>query len=133
MRPQVLQHTEITSGPLPSPERFQAYEKTLPGSAERLLSMAERVQEDAGVARQQSIRKAAVGQWLGYSLGLLGICGPLVLAFLEKPLWSYAAAVTPLAAVIAIFLRVARSSRQSAERQVRLPAQLGGRSVDDQR
>ncbi|MBR5160652.1 MAG: DUF2335 domain-containing protein [Thermoguttaceae bacterium] len=33
------------SGPLPSPEDFERYEKTLPGAGERILSMAERQQQ----------------------------------------------------------------------------------------
>jgi uncharacterized membrane protein len=33
------------SGPIPSPESFAAYEKVLPGSADRIIGMAERIQQ----------------------------------------------------------------------------------------
>ena len=35
------QSFEVSAGPLPHPDFFQAYENTLPGAADRILAMAE--------------------------------------------------------------------------------------------
>lgn len=48
--------SEIYSGPIPSPESFEKYEKVLPGAADRILKMAERQQE-----HRMSLEKEAVG------------------------------------------------------------------------
>ena len=37
-----IAHSVSVSGPLPHPEFFQAYELTLPGAADRILTMAEK-------------------------------------------------------------------------------------------
>jgi len=36
-----LYYERYTSGPLPTPEAFQAYETVLPGAADRILGLAE--------------------------------------------------------------------------------------------
>ncbi len=42
---QVKAHFQQFSGPIPPPEMMRAYEDVLPGSADRILKMAEREQE----------------------------------------------------------------------------------------
>ena len=47
--PQVSQATAVMlaqSGPLPVAQQFEQYEKVLPGSAERILAMAEQEQQN---------------------------------------------------------------------------------------
>ncbi len=39
---EILEMQSMFSGPIPPPELFEAYEKVLPGSAERILALAER-------------------------------------------------------------------------------------------
>ena len=41
----VISHTEIFSGPLPSPRAFAKYNEVLPDAADRILRMAEKEQE----------------------------------------------------------------------------------------
>ncbi len=48
------------SGPIPPAEEFARYEKTYPGSADRLFTMAEREQEDTVSVRKWSLLAATV-------------------------------------------------------------------------
>lgn len=41
---EIIQQTSIFSGPIPSPEILERYEKLLQGSADRILTMAEKEQ-----------------------------------------------------------------------------------------
>jgi len=73
------------AGPLPPPEQLRAYEEVLPGSADRILKMAEN-QAD----HRQTIEKVAVsggnrrswwGLWTGFAISViaLGLSATLVL------------------------------------------------------
>jgi uncharacterized membrane protein len=62
------------SGPLPPPQILEYYERVLPGSAHRLLTMAEE-QSRHRMAREASgheadIRQTWVGMFLGFGIGL---------------------------------------------------------------
>ena len=67
----VATSVDVYRGPLPPPEAFAQYEATLPGTAERILAMAERQ-----AAHDQSVEKAAitggsVKAYLGLVIGAL--------------------------------------------------------------
>lgn len=73
---QVIQQVSKTHhGPLPDPETLDAYNVTLPGSAERLLSLLEtesqhrRTQEATFVKTHR--HKTLAGQWIAASLAAL--------------------------------------------------------------
>lgn len=88
---QAYEHVKKFSGPLPPSDEYAAYEATSPGSATRILAMAEREQEsrlkvteqltEAKIAdtkaERQEIRRS---QWLAWSLAMfvIGIGGWLV-------------------------------------------------------
>ncbi len=48
------------SGPIPSAEEFARYEEVYPGSADRILSMAEREQDDIGSFRTKALVAATI-------------------------------------------------------------------------
>ena len=58
------------SGPLPPPSMYEQYEEVLKGSAERILSMAEKEQEHRidweGKALESASGETKRGQWLGF-------------------------------------------------------------------
>lgn len=63
------------SGPLPAPEDFEAYEKVLPGSTDRIISMAER-SLDSRISNEKTIietrlKQSGRGQVLGFILAVL--------------------------------------------------------------
>jgi uncharacterized membrane protein len=57
------------SGPLPPAEQIRAYEDVLPGSADRLFSMAERQQAHRQELETMTVREAANRSWWGLRLG----------------------------------------------------------------
>lgn len=72
------------AGPLPRPEHFEGYDRTLPGAAERILAMAEREQQiradgQAGMlandrTRLANDRRRITGStWIG--ILLIGVAG----------------------------------------------------------
>lgn len=72
------------SGPLPPPKHFEKYEQTLPGSADRILTMAENEQINRNtwesINQQSRIGREKRGQWMGFVVALLCIFGAISLA-----------------------------------------------------
>ncbi len=72
------------SGPLPPPSLFGGYERALPGSAERILRMAEKEQAHRidweTKALAGDIRQDQYGQWFGLVIAVLCIGGAVYLA-----------------------------------------------------
>ncbi len=74
------------SGPLPAPEDFEKYEKVLPGSTDRILSMAEksldtRTKNETYIIEKR-LEQSGRGQFLGFILALFFGVIALVLALL---------------------------------------------------
>lgn len=65
----IIKEQSFFSGPLPPPELFEQYEQILPGSANRILEMAE---------KEQNIRKERINSLL--SIGKLRICGSIAIS-----------------------------------------------------
>ena len=72
------------SGPLPPPSMFGEYDRVLPGSAERILRMAEREQAHRmnweTTALGGDIRQEQYGQWFGLLIAVLCIGSAVYLA-----------------------------------------------------
>lgn len=71
------------AGPLPPPSLFNAYEKTLPGAADRILTMAEKEQDNRHDNNRDMLQQFKVerkrGQYMGCILVVvLAICGLLL-------------------------------------------------------
>ena len=84
------QHVEQFSGPIPPPQVFVAYEKILPGAADRILKMAERQ-----AAHRQSLErfaiigdlgKEAMGTVLAYIAFGGSMVGAVILLLHDKPI-----------------------------------------------
>ena len=72
------------SGPLPPPTMYGEYERVLPGSAERILAMAEKEQNHRigweTTALDTSVGETKLGQWLGFAIAILCIGAAVLLA-----------------------------------------------------
>lgn len=94
---QVAQLLEMTvsryhSGPLPPPEDFAGYENVHPGTAERILAMAERAQAH----RHKQESRTVIGE---YGIRIMGQVGALMTIALLVALVGYCAYLKqPLAA-----------------------------------
>ena len=68
---------EMFAGPLPHPQSFKEYEEVLPGSADRILKMAEKQQEHRSILERSVVennnRIAVRGQIFGFIVFILGI------------------------------------------------------------
>lgn len=69
------------SGPIPPPESLAGYEKTLPGSADRILKMAEKQSEHRQNLEKREIEIEARDSLLGIILSFILGIGSLVVAF----------------------------------------------------
>ena len=71
-------------GPLPPPSMYKAYDEVHPGSANRLLTMAEKEQDQRinfeNTALQATIKNDSKAQSFGFILGVLYIGGLIFLA-----------------------------------------------------
>lgn len=96
-------------GPVPPPEWMEHYERIVPGSAKQMMDDAH---EQSAHRRQietkevdANIRNAGRGQWMGYSIGLIGVLGGLAMAFFDVSLGGgVGVALTGLAALAAVYV-----------------------------
>lgn len=72
-------YTSAYAGPIPSPEDFREYEDVLTGAADRILSMAEREQDDRHESNRMQIRYYYLARIFGQSLFGL-VCLAAILA-----------------------------------------------------
>ena len=72
------------SGPLPPPSEFGEYNRVHPGSADRILAMAENEQQHRisteRTALAASVRSSKLGQYFGFALAVFCIGGGVFLA-----------------------------------------------------
>ena len=127
------------SGPLPPPGALQQYDAVAPGAANRILVMAENVQqheidlEKAASAREDmtlsladktltsDVSQSKRGLWFAFIIALLVIGLGAFLIFLGKEILGLAVTLTPLAALAGLFVygtesRKAERRRNAASR-----------------
>lgn len=118
---------------MPLPDFFQAYEHTLPGAADRILTMAEKQQEHRHL--QQSVRltldgaRERRGQWMGFLVAVSGIIGGVTLIMFDKPVAGFTTLVGAIGSIVGLFVWSRRrrpsalppDSPQAPTQQVRLP------------
>lgn len=79
------------SGPLPHPEILEGYERVLPGSADRILSMAENEGEHRRTIEKTIVKTDIIRSYLGLGSGfiiaLVGLGGSIYLGINDKP-WA---------------------------------------------
>ncbi len=117
---------QFRTGPLPVAAEFGEYEHVLPGSAERLLAMAESEQrhrhgletEDAVHDRKKDNRGLAWGGTLtvlGMVLAFLSLGGVLGagvwLISTDRPVGGYGSLVVAVVAIVTVFVNANKSAR----------------------
>ena len=99
--PQLIE--QFHQGPLPSPDQLAKYEEYIPGSAERIIKMAENAHNHIYEINKETIKVVSHerrrGQYMAFIIGVLGIAGAIYLA-LEGH--SYAGVGISLAGIILI-------------------------------
>lgn len=121
------------AGPLPPAEQFRAYEEVLPGSADRLLAMAERQQAHRMNLEQTAVNEASDrSRWglrLGFIIAVLVIGVGAAAIFTGHPTAGLAVIIAQAAVLAGVFVygRIdQRKERVEKEARTRLqPPQLG--------
>jgi len=115
-------HSIKYQAPLPPPAMLEHYERVLPGSADRILRMAEQQsahRQDLEARKLRSdIRNESMGQILAFTLALVGLLGGLFLAYEGKSLAGLTTFITTLVSLLGLFIYGRKS--QEKERAERL-------------
>lgn len=130
-RPQVIEETlslvqqqiVMTSGPIPPPEIVAGYEQILPGSADRLFSMAESQAEHRQtlekVGLNAAIHREKQGMWIAASLAtLFGLLGA-GLIYTGNGTTGLAIILTELIGLGALFIGTERSAKKELRGKMR--------------
>jgi len=108
------------AGPLPPPELFAEYDRVLPGSAERILAMAEREQKHrhdvVSRGQQDEHTLAKRGQAIAAVLGGMVIVIGGVGMVLGRPLEGLGAVLLGAASLVTVFI-VSRSKEPGEKNQ----------------
>jgi uncharacterized membrane protein len=132
----VLARHEFHSGPIPSAAQFQAYEKTLPGSADRILAMAEREQQHRHSYDLQSMSweyiYSGAGLIFGFLVAVALVAGAVYLAINDHEVIAGAFLAVSTVGMVARFIhgstRRAHSSEAPGEAQQRHDAKPQGKA-----
>ncbi|MDQ2694694.1 MAG: DUF2335 domain-containing protein [Pseudomonadota bacterium] len=111
-----------TSGPLPSPEAVEGYERILPGAAERLFAMAEKQAEHRRALESQSLAEEfklqnrlldlkARGQWFAVAAVLAGAALAAFALYSGHPAAAATIFGVGLAPVVGAFLYVRKEAQ----------------------
>lgn len=117
----VERRLEHFQGPVPHPSILEGYENLVPGSADRIISQAER-QTDHRIHLEQTVINADVsrsklGIWLGFILSSLAILGGTVLVALGHDWAGTTIATAAVASLAGVFVYGTRA--RSKERQAK--------------
>lgn len=110
-------HSVSVSGPLPHPEFFQSYERTLPGAADRILTMAEKQQHHRHSQQTSRLTLDAArerrGQWMGFLVAVSGVIGGVTLIMFDKPVAGFTTLLGAIGSIVGSFLWARRRTRET--------------------
>jgi uncharacterized membrane protein len=111
------------------------YNQALPGTAERIIAMAEREQMHRHSQEKRraegELRAVLVGQLLAGAIGLSGVASGFVLVLKDKPVSGFAALITSLGALVGLyFWNLHQRGKQSQPAKSDTP-QGGGKVRND--
>ena len=76
-------HISSYRSPLPPPEHMAAYEATLPVSADRILTLAEKSLDNSIYLSHERVKQSAVGQWLIFGITIASFLVSIPLAYFK--------------------------------------------------
>lgn len=124
---QILHQQQSWSGPIPSPEDLEHYEKVHPGLAERIVVMAERQIDMAGKQMDHRVgvegkhmrglnRRADLGLWMAFVLALVVLVGGMLLVWDDHDAAGTAIITIDLVGLVSVFI-YGRWDQSRRERQ----------------
>lgn len=96
------------SGPIPPPDQFEQYERVLPGSADRILQMAEKQQEHRMAIEKEAISKSLNhnkrGQTFGFIAMLLMLALSVFFVFFGMKVWAGIIGSITIVTLVTLFI-----------------------------
>lgn len=115
----LVKETKIASffsGPLPHPETFKQYEEILPGSADRILTMAEEQgrhrREIEKIVIKNEARNSSRGLLFAFIVAVIIVLVGGTLVFFDKAGWGLALILTGLAGLVGTFIKGRKDKRK---------------------
>jgi len=96
-------------------QKLGAYDKILPGAAERILRMAEKEQEVSNKIDIKLTKYVGRGQLFGFVLGLVTIIGGILLIYVGKDIGGLTSLLSGLGALLWAYLHGQKESTESEE------------------
>jgi len=114
MLPGIVQQAMHWQGPYPPPDAVERYERVLPGTFNRLITMAEQLQA-AQIAQSDKVidlthAENKRGHWLGASTTVLAMAAALGCVALNQPWIALAFVSVPVMAVAKALVETAKKS-----------------------
>ncbi len=113
--------TVVFSGPFPPPQMLEAYERILPGAAERIFRMGEEQSQHRRELESQviksDIRNSRIGLIFGLLIGIVALAASVLIAYFGYPVSGGLVGVGAIAALVGVF--VYGSQRRTQERKER--------------
>jgi len=112
------QTLQVWQGQYPPPEAVEHYERILPGSFDRMIGMAERLQaaqiDESRRALDYTQADARRGHWLGAAIAVLAMMGALICLRLDFPFVAAIFVGIPVMAVAKALIETATSQRSQS-------------------
>ena len=131
------QSLEIYKGPLPSPEHLAAFEAVYPGTADRILKMAE-----SQIAHRQYLEKKTVdtqasnsvwGMRFAFILGMTTVLGGIYVSSAGSSLVGLATLAVGLSSLVGVFVYGKHANKEELLEKQKLMEQMNQNSQDGQR
>jgi uncharacterized membrane protein len=115
----VVQHS--FSGPLPPPEVLKRFEEVVPGSAERIIKMAEgqfahRTELERKIIASD-IARSRLGQILGFIIAIVGLVCSVIISMYGNQIAGAILGVGTLASLVSVFMYGSRVRKEERERK----------------
>jgi uncharacterized membrane protein len=91
-------------GPIPPPEQLAQYEGTLPGLADRLVTIAERESEHRRALQRRAIRLSELGLAAGFTIAMTALCGGIFLVHEGSQAEGMSSIILAIASLVLVFL-----------------------------
>ena len=116
----IQQHSSF-SGPLPPPEVLKKFDEVVPGSAERIIKLAEgqfahRTELERKVIASD-ISSSKLGQILGFVIAIVGLVCSVIISIYGNQIAGTILGVGTLASLVSVFMYGSRTRSQERERK----------------
>jgi uncharacterized membrane protein len=105
---QIQQRSIQFAGPLPLPAIIKGYEEACPGSADRIIKMAEnqashRMELEKSMLAS-NMKKESIGQWLAFAIAMTSVIGGVIVILCGKSAEGIGVIIAALVALAGVFI-----------------------------